>query len=84
MVKKLTAVQLRNHNLINNQEFLVLQFLRRDKGSISNRKLAIWLDLPINCVTARVYALRQKNLVIQTGYEFDKETRKTVRVWASN
>lgn len=84
MVKKLTAVQLRNHKLINNQEFLVLQWLRRDKGSISNRKLSIWLDLPINCVTARIHALRRKNLVIQAGFEFDEETRKTVKVWASN
>lgn len=83
-MRKLTAVQLRNHNLINNQEFLVLQWLRRDKGSISNRKLSIWLDLPINCVTARIYSLRRKNLVVQTGWEFDKETNRTVRVWASN
>lgn len=81
MARKLTAKQLLSKHIINSQESIVLAELRR--GASTNRRLAFVTDLPINCITPRVYALRKKGLVALKTKELDIFTNRTVSVWAA-
>lgn len=81
MARKLTAKQLLNKHIINPQEAIVLAALRKE--AMSNRKLAFVTDLEINCVTPRVFALREKGLVELKTKELDTYTNRTVSIWTA-
>lgn len=83
MANKMTPKQLLAAKLITNQQFIVLSELRKSNKPVSNRRLSIITGLAINIITPRVYALRKKVLVISGGREYDRETNRTVSVWAA-
>ena len=47
----------------------------------SNHDISILLGKPINCVTPRMKELRDKGLVLHSGFKRDETTGKRVMVW---
>jgi DNA-binding MarR family transcriptional regulator len=63
------------------RQMLVLYCLK-ENGPMCNREIAKELHLPINCITGRVYELRQQERVRWTGSKkHDEQTNRDVLVW---
>lgn len=52
--------------------------------NLTNSEIAARLDWPINCVTPRVYELRDMGLVIEDGKRHCRVTGRTAYAWRAN
>lgn len=75
--------QLLKAKQINPQQARVLMTLRKSSQSLSNRKLAMATNLPINVITPRCLQLRKMGLVMHDGRGYDHETNRTVNLWTA-
>lgn len=69
-------------NTLTHKQLEVLICLKNELGQATNRMIAKKLGWDINRVTGRVRELRDKGLVNRIGDYYDKETERTVNLWA--
>jgi len=65
---------------LNNIQCLIYNVLKI-YPDMSNHDLGFITNKPINCITPRVKELRDKGLVVCSGYKQDELTHKRVMVW---
>jgi len=67
---------------LGDRQLSVLKVIKATAG-LSNREIALKLNLPINCVCPRVKELRDLNMVYQLSTKHDEATNRNVKVWGA-
>jgi DNA-binding MarR family transcriptional regulator len=72
-------IQINEDGTIGKRQAQVYEVLKM--GPKTNREISLYLHLPINSVTPRVFELREKGLVRRSGSKIDNITRKRAIIW---